>query len=396
MRDRTRGMTVIKGAEGDALPLEVELGHRATNLAIRLVTGGAILGLIGFALVDDSLFVSIELSSPVGLALIALMAFIAIRLIASTILAFGKSARAKIDSDNVHYSERSVFGNKSWHEPLSSYRGVRWRQEDVISQSGNSSRSRTTTYQLIELAHPKSSRTVPLYRANVSDENARREWERLSRVMSLSAIDSREIDEVVRDTADLDKSIKQLAQEGKLDAAWRDQTPPARLELTYEDAPDGAPTQSMTVALPPRISRTVWRGIQLVVGVFLLIAAFQLHVFGAVVLGASLVGLEFLRRFSERNPRKLTVTRQRISYEDPTQSNAAFAMELSLIEGIDTRRVMIGKTEGSEAFKRAVSKVMSDNVLVLVSDERERQISGLSDPELEWLQQFLRSAVANA
>lgn len=56
---------------------------------------------------------------------------------------------------------RSLLGLNKWQEPLSNYRGVVMREERIRQQSvGNDSAS--ATFHIIELAHPRPDRTVPL------------------------------------------------------------------------------------------------------------------------------------------------------------------------------------------------------------------------------------------
>ena len=396
MANRMKKLKVEITGEGTALPVTVNTTPSPIDLGIKLAITAAICLLALKLLVDPWFLPALELFPPLRWVLPVVLILLGLRLGGTALLEVGTSTTTEIDVSEAACKKRTLFGTSSWREPLSNYRGIRWRQEHRIPDSDDTARSKARTFQIIDLAHTDSGKNVLLFFKEVSDETARLEWERLAKLTNLQAIDAREIGEVVRDAADLDKSFKQLADEGKLDASWQDQAPPGRLSLDYETDPDGDVVSGMTVTLPPRVPNKFWHALQAAFCVFLLLALVQRYIGGIVILGGLLVLLEFLRRLSARSPRILQVSRDSLSYEDPTHSRGAFTMALTAIESIETRRVNLGKTEGSEAVKKAMSKLLSHEVLEIGSDRAEHRIGGLAADELAWLASFLRSAVANA
>lgn len=67
-----------------------------------------------------------------------------------------------ISGSEVRVIKKTLFGEKTWREPLPNYRGVLLRESQTPGHSvGNIETS--TRYQIIELAHDDARKTIPLY-----------------------------------------------------------------------------------------------------------------------------------------------------------------------------------------------------------------------------------------
>ena len=107
---------------------------------------------------------------------------------------------------------RSAFGRKEWEEPLTAYRGVLSKSE---YHSGGKNHPSYTLYKL-SLVHPaEKRRSVQLY-CSSSREGFRREHERYARLFGLPALEETDDGVVERSPDELDKSVQELATEGRL------------------------------------------------------------------------------------------------------------------------------------------------------------------------------------
>ncbi len=119
------------------------------------------------------------------------------------------------DGSSIRMRRQFLFGAKEWSEQLSAYRGVVARSEH---HSGNRNSASYTLY-IVELVHPDSSRNVKLWQSRRSD-GFRTRWESYCRELGLPALERDGDAYVSRNVADLDKSVRELAAEGKLDASF--------------------------------------------------------------------------------------------------------------------------------------------------------------------------------
>lgn len=108
---------------------------------------------------------------------------------------------------------------KSWTEPLANYDGVLWHEETVSRhhRSGGK-RRRNSVFQIIELRHNNNhARNLILYNA-VETKGVRALWEQSARDFNLPALRNMGDGKILRrEPEDLDKSLRQLGREGKLD-----------------------------------------------------------------------------------------------------------------------------------------------------------------------------------
>jgi hypothetical protein len=103
----------------------------------------------------------------------------------------------------------------SWDEPLSGYEGVLARSKYPYSDSDN-----TYIVYIVELMHPNEQRRITLWQ-NSTAFGQRAVWKKYSRQLGLPALwqDKYEYGEEYtrRDPDDLDKSVRELVAEGKLE-----------------------------------------------------------------------------------------------------------------------------------------------------------------------------------
>ena len=132
-----------------------------------------------------------------------------------------------ISKDFVQGEDRTIRGRREWLAVISSYRGV--LLHTVRIRRGKSS----YTAYAVRLDHGEAEKSVPLY-VSTDAQAARREWERVSRRFDVPAIESSADGEVTRDAEDLDKSVRELAAEGKLEADFDARPPPDGLAAAHE------------------------------------------------------------------------------------------------------------------------------------------------------------------
>jgi hypothetical protein len=117
----------------------------------------------------------------------------------------------RIDEHTVSVDTRWVFGHRLWSEPKSRYEGVLSRSEWHSGGKNSSS----YTLHVVELWHPDNKKRIRLY-ASRSDEGLRKIREGYCRSLNMPALEGDGPERTVRDVEDLDKSVRDLVEEGKL------------------------------------------------------------------------------------------------------------------------------------------------------------------------------------
>ena len=314
-----------------------------------------------------------------------------------------------------------------WKEPLSSYRGVRWRRMN-LAQWGT--RGRVRQVHVVELVHPDPARTVPLFartsgRANARDtfrlvrdafaasrsgkgdevalraeglrlarqatgSDVRNVWEGLAALLRMPAIDARGNGEETRDAADLDKSINELAAEGKVAKVWDDKPAPSGLEVKKLGSvgdPEALEVRILKSVVPPLI-----RPLFYAFGTLGLLFVLTGQIAGGLLTAVVFLGAPSLfERLEVKNPRTLWITRQEIAYRDPNRAHRRdFAIPLSSIEHVHTEL-------RTDVSARNVPERFIGRELVVSTDELEYRFGkGLDDQALEWLREYIVSAMAHA
>lgn len=115
-----------------------------------------------------------------------------------------------IDRYFVAVEQRGLFGVREWREPLSNYLGVLKRVER------RSSRKSKRTYYIVDLKHrTDDKKTINLYTAR-SDRELREKWEQFARQLQVPALEQGADGPVARKAEDLDKTVTELLEEGKI------------------------------------------------------------------------------------------------------------------------------------------------------------------------------------
>ena len=115
-----------------------------------------------------------------------------------------------IDKYFVEVEESGLRGRKAWQETLDTYRGVLRRSRRVKTKNSS------YTLYLIDLVHEEDDKTINLY-SSTSEKGWRGKWEAYARHFRKPTLEQSEDGLVARDTEDLDKSVGELMQEGKIE-----------------------------------------------------------------------------------------------------------------------------------------------------------------------------------
>lgn len=146
----------------------------------------------------------------------------------------------RFSTDQVDFDERSLFGQRIWSEPLARFTGVRSFSE---YHSGGKNRSSYTLY-IVELFHPDPKKRLRLYESR-SGEGLRRIQEMFCRQLVRPAVEGEGNETVTRAVEDLDKSVRELAHEGKLTVAFDPARPrPAGVSMSVVEG------QRLRIELP--------------------------------------------------------------------------------------------------------------------------------------------------
>jgi len=131
------------------------------------------------------------------------------------------------DGTAVSVDSVSIFGRKQWTEPLQRFKGILSRSE---YHSGGKNSASYTLY-IVELFHDDRKKRINLYESR-RDEGLRGIQEDYCRKLNMPALEGEGTQMVVRAVEDLDKSVRELAREGKLEVAFNPSaTPPADFVL---------------------------------------------------------------------------------------------------------------------------------------------------------------------
>lgn len=139
-------------AEIVTLPATVKLPIPRAQTVSQLVLG-FIFSLVGYVFFKMSGGLSLH-----GIIGLALGSFGALTL-AKGIFAPGKRVEMTFDDDFVTVTRKGWIRAESWREPLTNYEGLALRRKETPS------RPKASPYQIIELVHKDSTKTLPLFAA---------------------------------------------------------------------------------------------------------------------------------------------------------------------------------------------------------------------------------------
>jgi len=130
-----------------------------------------------------------------------------------------------VDKGRICSSSRSLFRSKQWTEDVEGYEGILYRNEYHYQGKGSS-----YTLYIVELYHTDKDKIVILYQS-ISPEGVRAIWEDSCRKLNLQAVEKDGSSLIKRDVEDLDKSVRDLVNEGKLGIDFdMSQSPPKGLQ----------------------------------------------------------------------------------------------------------------------------------------------------------------------
>lgn len=422
--NRYDGVRVDAKSDPDRLPFEFEVRRNVKPLVFGLIVAGLI-GLLAWN-ANDVLPLHLlgehralaEYIAPGVIGVIALLFAL------STIYRQFSRQSIRITDDTVSVTRRTPLGARDWTESLAAYRGVRWKRF-VLARNRSSGQSTAPRYRnVIELAHEDPERNLPLVvftsgragavatlalaksafsNPNPSAEqkaemeqkaetlarqargdHLRATWESLAAALGIPAIDARDGGETIREVDDLDKSVRELAADGKADSGWTYTPPPDSIELV--PAGDGRVTLVIRATDLPMM---IWLFGGLGVAMFLL-GAFTLQ-FGLALGGLAFAGFAaFIHFMGKASPRRLTIADGQLTHEFPNRKQGNFKVDLAAIEGIEIRDV-----DADQAHGRTMK--LRGKQLWITSDQGEYTAgAGLKPDALEWLRAYVLDAARKA
>lgn len=279
-------------------------------------------------------------------------------------------------TDGVTVKERNLGSKRSWRARYDEFIGVVHGHHVVHRRNAPD-----IEYQVVALMHPDPAKSVPLM-ARRGRGLPRRDWEDYCRAFDLPGIEFEGDEMIRRDSADLDKTVKELVAEGKISAHFdHSRPPPEGLLLSRHGEGDRA--ELVIEIRTPRLPTGLATVLPIVPLIFVLIGttapdAFPFAVFG-IVLSLATVGIVL---FDRRNPRIVRLDRTEIRIIDKFGTlfgSTVSALRLNEIEGVREtaiRTVKAVRIEGDRGYIRVGA--------------------GLNPRQIEWLRGFLTSAMATA
>lgn len=296
----------------------------------------------------------------------------------------------RIANGQVSVTGRSPFSSRSWSEPLEAYEGVRWRRFVVQRRLGTSSRlrdARPAVYQVLDLQHQDPKRCVPLGVTRLNNVT-RPKWERFAKLFNLPAIDATDGETRMRAADDVDKSIKELADEGKIEAEWDNRPAPAGLLVDYEGTEKDPDEQVLAVTLVARKFPVWLYGGLMAFGLFLLIMGLKDLSFIAILFGGGLsAGVAWHWRYEGRNPRTVRIARTHVEINTPNPGNPTLQ---NVIQHGAIESVYIKTNSADDMTSIGATLVVETDTGTYSTG------SGLSRDGLSWLRDLILAAVAKA
>ncbi len=408
------------------MELNISASSRA---AIPRIVVGSVFAVLGFNYIGAAAILGefgpvIDLAFQAG-PVIVMVAGLA--LLARGVVMLTGRRTARFEDGQVTVTGKSLLGSENWSEPLSAYDGVRWREIVVYRRtgvsSGSSTSNRPSVYQVLDLKHPDPARCIPLYvtrlkagahqkleqiaqlvSASAKDgtrpkrenfeqldelpatDRTRQKWEHFARLLDVAAIDARGGKPQVRAAADVDKSIRELADEGKIQAEWDGRPTPAGLEVVHEGDPNDADSQEILVTIRAK-KFPVWVYGGLMAGsAFLVILGAADLAFLPLIFGGGLgAGVVWHWKSEERNPRTVRITRAQLLIDTPDPGNKARH------DVVDHRAI-----ESVEVSGKHDRSVIGSQLVIATDREEYKAGAGLSKDGLAWLRDLILSAVAKA
>lgn len=280
-----------------------------------------------------------------------------------------------ISRTSVKFSEKTWFGRLlEWEEPRSAYDGVR-HETRIVRRN-----KKSYTYQVIELVHPSDRRTVPLYvkRGSMVPRSQLEAYAEILEVPILGGEDGAP----GRQVEDLDKTIHELAAEGRFENRFDPAKPPPKgFNISSEGVGEAA-----RLLIHIDIPRIPWFARVAMLVFPLLFAAgalFGENYFAAIPVAAIFMFMLWVILRDMRIPRVIEITRREIFGErnsmQPGKSPAS--LRLDEIEELHVTRYPDGRAKN----------------LIIASDKGHIRIgTNISAKGLEWLREYIAAAVLTA
>jgi hypothetical protein len=365
--------TTRPNADLSRLPAEVPLVP-ARMLAVFLI----LIGSIWLAIVSGIVFPIFlsERTADIGTWAMAIsFPLVGVGMLLFGIFQLGITRSLNISRTNIGFKERSLLGTKSWQEPLSRYQGVRHYAREIKREESSN------FFQIIELAHPDEGRTVPLY-VQPGMTMPRAKIEDYASALDLPVL-GEDGGEAVRQVADLDKSIRELSEEGNFDNRFDPKSAvPAGLKIATIGEGRGAELEIKILA--SRLSLSV----KTIMVVFPFLFGVGGYVGGQsaipLIAGAIFLGLAvWTFRRDRKTPRTVRLTRDSITGEAGINIRSATPQTLQFDTVED---VFVDRDANGRGRK-----------LVVASDHSSLNIGfGLPAKSLEWLRGYISAAILTA
>jgi len=376
------------------LPFELDLSANKRNSLMTLIF--VAIFAVAFYTQRES-FASLAATNALAFNLVKfgpiLLAALGLWVLMKAVFGLTTKKHARFEGDKVTVESSSILRNHNWSEPIAAFEGVRWRKHVTSrTNSSSSSSSQSILYQIVELKHENSSRCIALNVRRTNSRNSdwsesRQQLEHFAKLFHLPVLDERDGTVHVRAAEDLDKSIKDLAEEGKIDAEWDDSADlPAGISMARESDGAEAGVQSLVVEIQV-LRAPIWLyGLFMVAGALVLLSSLLPFIFFGALVGIALIGAPILLiKFERKNPRTITVTRSRLEATNPSQGGAS-GKNVAMHKDI----------ESVEVRKRSDIAALGKELLIS-SDQGEFRIGkGLSNEALEWMRKLIVSAIAKA
>ncbi len=352
------------------LPRTVDLSGSRVAAVVMVIFAGI------WTFIALSIFASFS-NAPVFVSLFAaIFPLVGLALLASGIRLLLRRRVVKFDRIGVSVQERRLLSESEWHACYSEFEGVLLREH---TRRGKNS---STTYQIIELNHSDPTKTLPLH-ISTGTEPPRSAWESYANQLSLPALRQTAGGIVGRDASDRDHTLKMLADEGKIEAAYDPDEPvPPGLSIETVDAHGDEELRVMILANRyPLWLRALFFGFPAIFFVVGIVQpeAWPMSLFGALFICAAYL----IFRRSGKNPRTITLTRDALSVTDNSllvkEYNTTF--RLDEIEDLSIQHSRTGL--GLE--------------LRISSDRHEASAgNGLGHEALDWLRRYITAAIVSA
>jgi len=321
-----------------------------------------------------------NLDDNVTLAFSAVFIVGGIGLFAMSLISLLSKREAVFGNDAVNVSGNNVFGNENWKEPYNRYNGVLHREKSVSKGQD----SPTILYQIIELQHDDPTKNIPLM-VEKSGTMPRDDWEAYAKWLHLPAITTIEGETTTRDLEDLDKSVAELAAEGKIATRldFSDAPVPKGLQVAKEII-DGEECLRVNITVPRAhiAARLLVCGIPILFFLIIAVIGIAGDSTWMTVLGVSAIilisGLGIMWSKRDNGARRdILITRTKMVMTDPWAEFPHKSLKLNEIE--------------------TVALQSRGGGIMIAGDEAQTDIgAGLSKEALLWLKDYLTSAIATA